>query len=268
MTYLLPHSSPARRRSRVFWTISIIVVLIVLFISWRAPHTFPSLMTAVARPFWRMSFSIQSGALRSPAELLKDNEELKFQLDSLKQNIASSTIGAILVENQELKAMFYRASTTPFKLAAVLARPPFMPYDELIIDLGADDGISTTTRVYAPGNILIGRAVEVLSQTSKIALYSSPGERYNVLIGANHVPATAVGQGGGQYRADVPHGTALLVGDAVNDPSLSNGPLGVIVSLATDPADPFDTIIFTPQVNIYSLRWVMVDARPAAKLKK
>jgi cell shape-determining protein MreC len=251
---------------RVLGTIAGIIVLSALIINWRAPHAFSGLMTALARPFWRTSFAIQNGVLKSPEELLKENAELQAELAGLKQNIASSSIGAILSENDELRAMFHRASTTPYALAAVLARPPFMPYDELIIDLGSVDGVSSTTKVYAPGNVLIGRVAEALSQTSKVSLFSSPGEKYNVLIGASHVPASAIGIGGGQYRAEVPHGTALSVGDAVSDSTLKNGPMGMIISLVTDPANPFDTILFAPGVNIYELRFVLVDLRADAKL--
>jgi cell shape-determining protein MreC len=264
MTYLRPHN----RNSGRFRAIGIalaVLVLVGLLIEWRAPQLFPGLMTGIASPFWRTSFAIQEGALKSPEQLLKENTDLRIELDALRQQIASSSVGMLIAENEELKAMFHRASSTPYVLAAVLSRPPLLPYDELLIDLGAKDGLSTTTRVYAPGGVLIGRVAEALSRTSRVELLSSPGEKYDVFIGSDRVPAAALGIGGGQYRAEVPHGTPLAVGDAVTAASVSTGSMGIIVSIDTDPADPFDTILFAPDVNVYNLRWVLVDLRPEAK---
>ena len=268
MTYLRPNKSPWRGPARTIGFIAGVFVLFIILIQIFSPHTFSGMMTAFARPFWRANFAIQNGALRSPEQLLKENAGLQVEIDGLKQLVSSSSISSILSENEELRAMFHRASSTPYTLAAVLARPLFMPYDEIIIDLGTIDGISTTTRVYAPGNILIGRVREALSQTAKVELLTTPGGKYNVLIGASHIPATALGIGGGQYRAEVPHGTALQVGDMVSDSSANDGPLGTITSIVTDPADPFDTILFAPDVNVYQLRWVLVDTGLHIKPKK
>ncbi len=216
---------------------------------------------SVARPFWQTGFSISSGALRSPAELLAENESLKRRLSDIEMQVASSSVGAIIRENAELKAGLGRASSTPKLLAAVLMRPPLAPYDELVLDIGQDKGISSTTRVYASNNVLIGRVRESYAHTSKAVLFTSPGHTYPVFIGSSHIPASAIGQGGGQYRADVPHGASIGVGDIVTDPSLNDGVFGSVVSVETDPSNPFDTVFIVPPVNQYEIRWVYLDTR-------
>lgn len=231
-----------------------------------APQVFPSFANAIARPFWREQFYAESGAFRSPAELLAENEALKRQLSDMQAGLASSSVALLQSENQDLLAVMNRATTTPkhFVLGAVLARPSFMPYDEFVIDVGSSNGISSTSQVYTPEKVLIGHILDLQGSSAKVALYSSPRETYNISVGPTHIPATAIGQGGGQYRASVPHGSSIQAGDFVSDNSLYDRPFGVVVSVITDPSDPFDTVLFAPPVNIYQTRFVLVDTGKAA----
>ncbi len=261
MTYLRPHNPPGQRAKKV-GAVLLIFVLAVGAIQWLVPWFFPSLFMTAAEPFWRAEFSLSSGAVRSPAELLAENEALKRQLADMQAAVASSSVGFLMQENAELKAEFGRASTTPRVLAAVLARPPLAPYDELILDVGADKGVSTTTLVYAPGGALIGRVREAFAHGAKAILLTSPGQTYPIMIGSAHIPATAMGLGGGQYRADVPHGAAIQIGDAASSPALNDSLFGAVVSVATDPSDPFDTVFIAPPANPYQLRWVYLGLRP------
>ncbi|MEA2715339.1 MAG: rod shape-determining protein MreC [Candidatus Parcubacteria bacterium] len=233
------------------------MVVAVAIIHFLRPHLFPALFTSVARPFWRTELAIKLGSLTSPEGLLQENELLKRQLSDEALRLA--TVRAVEMENAELKALLGRASTTPYVLSAVLKRPPVSPYDELVIDAGADHNFNLNDNVYAPGNVLIGRISEVLGQTSKVALFSSPGEKYEVLIGTSHAPATALGRGGGQYEADLPRDVKVSKGDFVIAPSRGDKPFGTVISVATDPAEPFEKILFAPPVNEYELRWVLVD---------
>ncbi len=258
MTYLRPHNNPGKRVRQVATTAVVFVVVFVGLVQWLSPAFFPGLFMSIAHPFWQTGFSIESGALRSPAQLLAENEGLKRTLADMQTQIASSSIAAILQENTELKAQFGRASTTPRIVAAVLSRPPLASYDELILDIGQDRGVSSTTLVYAANNVLIGRVRESFAHTSKAILFTSPGQTYPVLIGSTHIPATAVGQGGGQYRAEVAHGASVHVADPVTDSSLSDGVFGTVASVATDPSNPFDTVFITPPVNIYQIRWAYI----------
>ena len=280
MTYLLPHKTAASRRARILVGAAGAAVILIALTLWLAPAFFPGLFMAVARPFWRAEFSMQSGALESPGQLLSESESLKRELSDLRLSIASTSVEATLQENIGLRAMLGRASTTPVILAAVLSRPPFMPYDELIIDRGSDDGIGSGTLVYSPEMVLIGRVSGLYPQTSAVTLFTSPGQKYNVFIGSSDLPAVAVGRGGGQYQAQIPHGSAIAAGDIVRDPSLDDKEFGIVVSVTADPSDPFDRALFAPPVNVYRLRWVLlgkpnvvepvssakpVPAKPAAK---
>lgn len=274
-------------RHKVATSVGVVFVVLVIFVQIFAPHVFPTLWTSIAAPFWRIQFAYETGALRTHDELLAENQTLKAAIAEFEARYASSTTALLESQNDELLRLLGRSSLTSatsttvvvetspkkktttttkistsdqkqFRLAAVLARPTLTPFDELIIDLGSDDDISTTTLVYSEGRTNIGRVVDVLPHTSRVRLYSSPEETYSVFIGNDHIPATAHGKGGGQYSADVPHGSSVVTGDIVTDSSVHDRVFGTVVSVVTDPANPFDTVLFAPPVVLNSLRFVLV----------
>jgi len=247
-------SNRRRGRNRAVLLASALALAAVLAV-FLIPRLLSRTFAAAALPFWRINLTVQSGSLDSGTALMAENEALKRQIDGLMAGQA--TVAAVENENEELKSLLGRASTTPGILGAVLARPPYLPYDELLIDLGADYGLSTTSLVFAPGKILIGRVVEVLDHSSKVLLFSSPGQRSNVLIGPSHYQATAVGGGGGRYEAQLPRDSAVAAGDFVTDSGLDR-PLGTVVSVGPDPAGHFEDILFASFANLSQLRWVTV----------
>jgi len=290
--YIRTSKRPGQDLARMSAYIAAGIVVVIIAVQLLVPHFLPSIFTTIARPFWRMEFSVGSGSLDSPQVLLAENESLKTQLAAL--NVQQQSIQAVANDNSELLALLGRpdassvaasniqsatstgtASSTPISylksmpgriLAAVLVRPPQAAYDELLIDIGADRGISYGAKVYAPGNILIGSTTDILGQTSKVKLFSSPGEIYSVLIGSGRIPATAVGRGGGQYQAEVPQASKINQGDTVSDSSISDAPFGIVTAVLANPADPFETVLFAPSVNIYQLRWVLVATSTGKKI--
>lgn len=255
-----PHNHARARRNRLIAGFAVAVAAAVGLVEFFAPHAFPTFGSALARPFWRERFAVEIGAFRPPSEILAENERLKMEIADLRMNYDGSTAALLESRYQDLLTLFGRASTTPkqYILGSVLARPALMPYDELIIDIGQADGVSTTSQVYAAEKVLIGRIKQLLSHSAKVILYSSPRETYDVLIGPKHIPATAVGRGGGQYKAEVPHGSLVEVGNVVSDAALYGRAFGVVVSIITDPSNPFDTVLFAPPVNISQIRFVLV----------
>ena len=259
MTYLQVHKSRVSLPARVVVGITIVVLLLGGATQFFRPSFFPAVMTTLVRPFWRAQLALQLGSMRTPEGLLAENQYLQRELDDAKVRL--DTIKSVETEHLELKSLMGRASTTPYILAAVLKHPPSAAYDELIIDAGNDAGFSVGNNVYAVGDVPIGRISQVLGQTSTVHLFSSPRETYSVLIGPSHSSATAVGRGGGQYSAELPRDIKVSQGDFVTIPSLNAKPFGVVTSVLADPAQTFQTILFAPPVNLFELRWVLVDLR-------
>lgn len=274
MTFLINSRESANRRSgkqRIVAFIFICLISVFAAIQWLAPHLLPALFTSLARPFWRAEFSIESGSLKSSQKLLAENEALRLRLAEMETRL--NTINAVESENDQLKLLLgidddigqsgvepqVTSSNPRFTLAPVLARPPFASYDELIIDGGVDRDFAVGDRVYASGNILIGSITDALKRTSKVILFSSPDQTHQVLIGKSNAEATAVGRGAGQYLSQVSREVRVAEGDFVINPSLDDKPFGVVEAVLNEPAEPFQTILFAPPVNLYQLRWVLVE---------
>lgn len=266
--YLIPHNS-SRRNKRVLLVGGSVVLGVVLLMYFLIPNVFSGAMTAFAEPFWRMTFSAQSGAFRSNAALMQENEDLRRAQTDYDVRLAS--VRALELENSELKKILGRdasfsttSASTVHKgeiLAAVLKRPPLLAYDELVLDVGTGDGVAVGNSVYAPGRVLVGRVESVGASTARVILYSSPGKQYEVMIGPQHISASAHGRGGGQYEAEVARDSSVTEGDFVEIPSLADKPFGTVTTVISDPTQPFKTILFAPMVNVYQLRWVIVQTK-------
>ncbi len=242
-------------RNFIIWIIAI-VVLISVILNIYLPHLIPSLFNSIVTPFWRTEFSIKSGSLESPSNLLLENENLRTQLAEMITK--SEFVDFVNSENSELREMLNISSSSDYIVAPIIKRPPFSFYDEFIVDAGQDKGVSTSSLVFGPGDIPIGRVIDVFDRSSKVILFSSPQEKHEIEIGPSHIPAIATGRGGGQYEADIPRGLGVSLDDFVVSTSLVR-PLGRVHFIDSDPALTFEKILFAVPSNVYELRWVKID---------
>ncbi len=240
-----PLISRRSRRFPVSLRIILVIAFILLVLYFLAPQALSSFFTMLVRPFW----SIDAGD-REIAELqrkLQENESRYAQAVHLVK------------ENEELKELFGRTDESEKVLAVVLKKPPLSAYDVFVLDIGVSHGVKKGDRVYALGNIPIGEIAEVNGNVSKAKLYSSSGEKFDVLIGDENIQASAIGKGGGTFEVSLPHETKVEKGDKVMIPSLSNGFVGNVEEIVSEPSHPFSTMLFRQPINIYEQKWVMVE---------
>ena len=64
-------------------------------------------------------------------------------------------------------------------------------------------------QVFAGSSLPIGTVSDVYSNSSRVTLYSSSGQKVNVLVGKNNIKAEALGQGGGNFVIKIPRGTPI-----------------------------------------------------------
>jgi cell shape-determining protein MreC len=249
------------------------------------PRLFSTIFTSISRPFWRIEFAREIGLFRDVDTLAMEKGDLQLRLDDILYR--SERLNQIESENVLLKSILKRSVSTSspsfsnnlisidseattsdiysyksrYVLGAVLMRPPISFYDELIIDLGLKDGISINDLVYAPGNILIGKVVEELDETSKVLLITSPDQKYEAIVGQEKAIISLYGVGGSGMVAEVPQGLSVEVGDIVSIPSIDNKVVGFIKSKEEDPALPFKKLFISSGANIYNLAFVLVDRK-------
>jgi cell shape-determining protein MreC len=185
------------------------------------------------------------------------------EVATLKAQLASTTAlladrSALYKENIDLKERLGRSDTAhPRILAAVLMRPPGVPYDTLLIDAGQAQGVELGDTVSAGGSAIIGRIVEVYANQSRVELLSAPSASYQATLNGT-LPVAVEGQGGGSMRAEVPAGTQVKVGDTVELPGIAGGIAAAVSAVDVKAGESFIVIYMRLPVNPAELQFVEV----------
>ncbi len=249
MTYVLKSSIRGRGSIPPYLKIVFITILILTFLYIFLPKVLPSIFITLVGPFWNIENVLRNGDA-SRAELQKVYSE------AWKNTLVNN---AIVEENHALKDLLGRSDTDTHLLATIMKRPPFTAYDTFILDVGEVDGVKVGDKVFALGNIPIGLVAEVVHDTSKVRLYSSSGEKFSVIIGSSAIEASAIGKSGGFFEVSLPRDTNIKVGDIARIPSIDDSFIGTVEGIASDPSEPFSKVLFRQPLNIYEMRWVLVN---------
>ncbi len=228
-------SNIRKRRFPAPLKIVAITAVLLFVVNFFAPQFLSSFFTSLMRPFWASE-----------------------KLSEISVELENATIVELQKENRELKLALNRSATSSMTVAFILKKPPFSAYDIYIIDTGSADNVKKGDRVYAVGNILLGEIVEVSRNSSKVKLYSSYGEKYEILIGKN-IQATAQGLGGGAFEVVLPRDTLVVEHDIVTVLAMDISVLGIVRRVIIDPAKNFSTVLFSQPINIYEQRVVLVE---------
>lgn len=191
--------------------------------------------------------------------------ELVREIDRLEKELAvhggrDAAFARVVNENNELRALL-GVSESERIVAGVLTRPPFVPYDALLVDRGSRDGIREGAIVYGGGDQAIGRIARVFPESALVTLFSTPGVEVTAYVLGPQVYTTARGQGGGIIRISVPQGVPLTVSDVVILPTLEAGLLGEVIHVESTPTQPEQYGYITFGTPIQSLRLVNVSSR-------
>lgn len=203
--------------------------------------------------FWR----IVAPAARV-RESLSGSEVTRLRAELASTSAALADRDLLYKEVTDLRGRLGRADASQARvLAAVLQRPPWTPYDTLVIDAGADHGIAVGSLVSAGGQGLIGRVSEVYGTTARVELFSAPGTSYQALLNGT-LPIAVEGQGGGSLRAEVPAGTQVAAGDTVAFPGLMGGIVSLVSATEAKEGESFIVVYMRLPTNPQDLRFVEV----------
>lgn len=218
-----------------------VVVLVLAILYFFMPTLLSSFFAVIASPFWKIERNIREVTV------------------SISPELQSATILELQRENADLKNILDVRVSSSSIAAYIIKKPPFSAYDTFIIDAGTNNGIQNGAKVYVMGRVIIGEISDATAFTSKVRLYSSYGEKYEVFIGKENIQATATGRGGGAFEAILPRDVKIQEGDTVTIPHLSTTVFGIVKKIIADPARAFSTILFSQPVNIYEQKWVEID---------
>lgn len=180
---------------------------------------------------------------------------LGYYDDPVRPISENTLIQSLKNENEQLKEIVGRKSEHDDRLlSVVLSRPPRVPYDSLIIDIGEKHDIHAGDLVYAEMDYIIGHVEVVYSNSSVVKLFSSPGEKVDVLVGSSTIPVVAEGRGSGNFYIKVP----IVEGDQIITPGLRPIVLGTAEHVDTSEGEAFSHIYFKLPVKLNALHYVQI----------
>ncbi len=253
-----------RRGRRKLFPVAVSIVLIALLLIFgnafiRGTGSFGQ---RLGRPFWRLGNFFHTRTVHvgtyftSKSHLANENAALLNQVQ--EQAILLADRNVLLRENAELKEMYGRKDTHTYVLAPVLTKPNKSLYDTLIVDTSNVVGVQPDQLVFANGNMLIGRVTEVYDKTTKITLFSSPGEKLEGMMGENNIAIELHGKGAGNFELRLPRDVEVVEGSDIIIPSISPQVIAVVNQAIGDPRDPFQKVLARSPVNIFELKWVQI----------
>lgn len=255
----LHNSKTQSVRKYLIWVLGAFLVL------FGAKEIIGTLSASITGPLYSVQHYIQNSSGSVPL-FIRDRLSLLTQIRELEEKIVAekdkeATIVYLTAENLELRQL-QGASSSPRIIAGVIARPPYTPYDTIIIDQGSVDGIVRRAPVYQGGGNAIGYVREVYASTALVVLFSSPGVESSVFVFGPNLFTTAYGEGGGIIRLSIPQGITVEKGNVVILPSLESGVIGTIRDLVSNPTEPEQRAYVSPEVSLQSLRLVSVGRAP------
>lgn len=251
----------ARRIRKNLWA-GITGTVLLLFFLWQ-PAILPNVLYVLATPLVRVSTWIGGGVselsvyLTSKSTLARENKILSDRLKS--QQLELSLMRSIFPDYSKLKVFLEGEENSREALAGVLLAPPVSPYDILVLEAGAREGISIGDAVKTIDGIVLGSISEVFRDFSRATLLSAPGQKVAVRIGDKGIQAEASGVGAGEFHVTLPREFEISIGDAVMFPGIMPKPVGTVGSVEFRDVDFLQLISFRSPVNFSALKFVLIE---------
>ncbi len=207
-------------------------------------------------------------SLKDKKKLLQENKILSEELEKIKRE--NFTAKAIEKDNERLQKLLERKNEQQELVpASVINNINFSPYDTFIVDVGEENGITDNMLVITPEGITIGTTANTHKNNSTVILFSAPTMTFDAFINAStSVHEMAKGNGMGTIKMSVPRDTKVEINDTVVLPSFKTRTIGKIVSIDVSPEDAYKTLYIKNPINIYKLRFVLIDTNSIWKAKK
>ncbi len=231
--------------------IGLVIILLALFFGGNLINRFGNLAANATRPFLRLAANLAVGAGTGS------------ELDQLRSRLANQQL--VEAENRHLKSLLGRKDTgervgIP---ATVLARPPRLPYDTLLIDAGS---LNTSPPVavgdlVVVGTVALGKITSVSDRLSRVELFSTPGQNLEIMIGPANLPLAntpAAGRGLGNWLVRLPRELPVTVGLPVWSPALGPYLIGQVGAVASSTDDLSQLVYIRTPINFFTLTSVEV----------
>ncbi len=242
------------------------LIFFCVLISWFFfPKPFAYLGAQVVRPFAAVVHWYHTSTRAVPT-YFRSIDTLRAERDALqREHDADASLRderAYLESlNANLRGMSVGTSTDAGILAGVIAAPPAIAYDTLLIDKGSQDGVREGTVVYRDSLYAVGVVHTVFENQALVQLFSSPHATTMVYVPGGKLFAKAEGVGNGVVRVRIPQDVAIAVGDAIVLPGIDGSVLGFVRVISAEPTSPEKSAFVSMSVPL-SYQFVRVARTP------
>lgn len=254
---------PQRNRGRHSFTKPALLLGLVFFVGFAVFSFFGDIVSKIVTPLWQgentatAKLGFVGDFFKFKSSLIEENNTLKERVRSLELEAVSRA--SIPEVEGDLSTLLGRRPETERVVATALVVPPQTPYDTIVIDAGASDGVVIgSTASMAEGPIL-GVVSEVYSSSAKVNLYTSPGEKTAAVLERHRVPVTVEGVGGGNFRLMVSRETEVEIGDRILSADISSQLIAVVGEVHMETTDSFKDVFAKSPVNIFSLHYILIN---------
>lgn len=185
----------------------------------------------------------------SKYEILKENADLKYQVSSLKDQVYKLQT----IEDNYNKLLNISTSTDYINLS-VVSKPPFSPYDTLI--LNNNENIKVSDLVFY-NEILLGD-VSSLGHNITVKLLSSSKKENSFYVDRTSNPVTVFGMGSGNFYARVPKDFDINLGDILIYNLDKRHKVARVYSIDSHEDLSFKDVYFKIPISIYSISFVNI----------
>lgn len=238
----------------------VILAIIIVFFELSAPAR--SLVASIFSPLLRIGNNISREFAVGPKffsdknKLIQENEKLSAEMENY--NLEKIDHEAVKLENQKLREELNLKPAEDFVGASVIARPPQIPLDSLLLNRGENDRVEMGDLALASERILVGRIVRVYQNQSTVSLNSFAGAVSYGFVKRTDEPIEIKGAGGGSMEAKLPIDFDIAVGDEIMAGGSPVYWIGVVKALEEDVSSGFKKIFIASPVNISKTNIVFV----------
>jgi len=264
---MLYRYSKTTKKNRVLLVpiIPLLLVAILFLADVQMPRFLTNAAHGLATPLWVArdnvagSFDGTVTSLESKRSLLQKNQQLEEELAALRREQHMAQI--LTQENERLRTLLGRVEDDAHLIpVSILNNAAFSPYDTFVIDLGVDDGVRPDMLVLSPEGTALGSVTKVLSSTSIVTRFSAPSQTFDAVLQASTTQHISLsGLGSGTMRASLPRDVEVREGDTVVLPSFTVAPIGLVKKIVAAPEDAYKILFIESPINIYQLRFVLLD---------
>ena len=240
------------------------LLLNLTFFGKEVKNFFYLISSPIQKSFWRAGDRISSffEFITEMKHLKEENEELKLQIQELLAE--NEVLKDFKKENETLREALEIGLEKEFQLVLGRVTGKDIAQDFILINKGAQDGISEGLPLITPQKALIGRISQVYENFSKVLLISHSQSSFDGKIAGSEILGMVKGKGNLRVAFDlIPKKEEIQEGDSVVTSALGGVfPVGLLVGKVNyiekaDP-EPFYWAEISPFFDIGELEKVFI----------